>query len=92
MPNSNSSAAIATKRFVSRRLSAEDKAFVRGFAAACSITLQNHDQPSMVRETYECNFMTEQQLRACGVDEIDIETLRPIIKEIVSRRRVSNGG
>jgi tRNA C32,U32 (ribose-2'-O)-methylase TrmJ len=56
--------------------------FIKGFAAACAITLRNHDCFTEIKETYLCNFMTISQLKAAGVDKYDIDILRPIIKEI----------
>lgn len=70
------------KAAVSRRLTAWDKAWSQGFAAACAITLQNHGCDSIVEDTLVCNFMDEAAMKRRGVDEHDIEILKPIIKEI----------
>lgn len=62
--------------------------WTQGFAAACAITIRNHDEVTIVAETYLCNFKTECQLRKAGVEEYDIEVLRPVIKE--AKRRINN--
>lgn len=76
---------------VSRRLSKVDKAWCQGFAAACAITLTNHGCDTIVEDTLRCNFMDEAAMRRRGVDEYDIEILKPIIKEI-KRKQSLNGG
>ncbi len=78
------------KHSVSSRLSEKDKAWSQGFAAACAITLSNHGCDTIVEDTFRCNFMDEPTMRRRGVDEYDIEILKPIIKEI-KRKRLVNG-
>lgn len=79
-----------SKPLVSRRLLERDKAWAQGFAAACAITLKNHDCPTIVEDTFRCNFMNVAAMRRRGVDEYDIEALIPIVKEI-ERKRSLNG-
>lgn len=67
---------------VSRRLSKWDKGFSAGFAAACAIILSQHGEDSIVEDCFKCNFMDEATMRRHGVDEFDIQILKPIIKEI----------
>ena len=62
------------------------KGFSAGFAAACAITLRNHGEDSIVEDTFRCNFMDEAKMRRHGVDEFDIEILKPVIKEIKRKR------
>ncbi len=81
----------AAKLPVSRRLSKADKAWCQGFAAACAITLSNHGCDTIVEDTLKCNFMDEAAMRKRGVDEYDIEILKPIMGEI-KRKRSLNGG
>jgi hypothetical protein len=61
--------------------------WMQGFAAACAISLRNHRKTTEIRETYACNFMTEKELREHGVDEFDIDILKPIVEEIQSLKR-----
>ena len=74
------------KPAVRGRLSEFDKAWCQGFAAACAITLFNHGCDTIVEDTFRCSFMDEASMRRRGVDEFDIETLKPIIKEIKRKR------
>ena len=80
-----------SKPLVSRRLSAVDKAWSQGFAAACAITLLNHECDTIVEDTFRCNFMDLAAMRRRGVDEFDVEALKPIVKEI-ERKQSLNGG
>lgn len=62
--------------------------FIKGFVAACAITLKNHGCDTIVKDTYMCNFYTVNQLQEMGVDDYDIELLKPIIKEIERKNRL----
>jgi hypothetical protein len=66
------------------------KYFNRGFAAACAIALINHRDETVVRHMFECNYMSIPTMRRSGVDEFDINTLRPIIKEINRRNKLKS--
>lgn len=79
-----------SKPHVSRRLSAVDKAWSQGFAAACAITLSNHGCDTIVEDTFRCNFMDEPTMRRRGIDEYDIEILKPIIKEIKRKQSLNS--
>jgi hypothetical protein len=70
----------------SKELTEWDKGFIQGFAAACAITVRNYGESIIAEETYRCNFQTVKQLRNAGVDEMDIEILEPIIKEILRKK------
>lgn len=64
--------------------------WVQGFMAACAITLRNHGETTMVTDTFRCNYMTVTQMRKAGVDEYDIEILRPVIKEAKRNNKLIN--
>jgi hypothetical protein len=67
----------------------EDK-FTQGFVAACAVTLRNHGCDTEVRETLVClgpAAGSVSMLRKLGVDDYDIDILRPIIREIQVRKR-----
>jgi hypothetical protein len=65
-----------------KKLTDWDKAWMQGFAAACAITLQNHGCDTIVEDTFKCNFMSVAKMKRVGVDNMDIEVLKPIVKEI----------
>lgn len=71
-----------------RRLSKWDLGFSAGFAAACAITQKNHGCDTIVEDTFMCNFMDEAAMRRRGIDEYDIEILKPIIKEIKRKQSI----
>lgn len=56
--------------------------FDRGYAVALATLLLQYDQPGMAEDVYRENFMTVKQLREAGVEEGDINVLKPIIAEI----------
>jgi hypothetical protein len=71
---------------MSRAKTIKNDEFTQGFACACATMLHAHGESTMVRDCYICNFRTVEQLRRAGVDDYDIQILKPIIKEIQERR------
>jgi hypothetical protein len=69
------------------KLSEEMKAWYRGFAAACAITLKNHGCYTEIEDTFKCSFMSVAEMKKIGVDNFDIELLKPIVKEINRKRK-----
>lgn len=63
--------------------------FTQGFICACAITLQNHGCDTIVYDTLTCNFKSVSDLRKKGCDENDIQTLMPVIKEILRKRKLN---
>ena len=63
----------------------------KGFVAACAITLRNHGCDTIVEDTLCCNFLSINEMEKIGIDEFDIEILKPIVKEIERKRSLSNG-
>lgn len=67
-----------------------EKTFSIGYTCACANMLRNFDQPTMVEECFDANFMDVKTMKAIGVDEGDIEVLMPIILEIERKRILRN--
>ena len=70
----------------------EDK-FVQGFIAACAITLRNHGCDTEVRDTLICigpAAYSVSMLRNLGVEDYDIDILRPVIRDLQARKRREN--
>ena len=70
----------------------EDK-FTQGFVAACAITLRNHGCDTEVRETLVClgpAAHSISMLRKLGVEDYDIDILRPVIRELQAKKRREN--
>jgi hypothetical protein len=70
----------------------EDK-FTQGFIAACAITLRNHGCDTEVRDTLVClgpAAHSISMLRKLGVDDYDINILRPVILDLQARKRREN--
>ncbi len=72
-----------------KKISDWEKAWSQGFAAACAITIQNHGCTTEIEDTFSCNFMDEEEMRSRGVDEYDIEILKPVINEIKRKRKLN---
>lgn len=66
--------------------------FTQGFVCACAIMMQNHGEETIVGEVLACCGPVYISLyRKLGVDENDINILRPVIKEIQRKNRVTKG-
>lgn len=65
------------------------KAFNSGYACACANMMRDHDQPTMVEDCFRANFMDIKTMRSIGIDESDIKVLKPIVKEIERKRKLS---
>ena len=62
--------------------------FTQGFVTACATTLRNHGCDTIVADTLVCcGPVSVDQYRRLGVDEYDIDILRPVIKEIQRKKR-----
>lgn len=60
--------------------------FVQGYVCACAVMLSQHGEDTMVYDCLSCCYKSIDELRKCGVEESDIQTLMPIIKEIERKR------
>ena len=63
--------------------------FNRGYICAVSNVLRLYDEPTLAEEVYKQNFFNIRGLREMGVDEQDIQLLKPIIKEIERKNRIN---
>ena len=64
--------------------------FSQGFCCALATILRDSRQPTYVREALETNFMSISVMRFRGVDEYDIQILKPIVKEIQRKLKRNN--
>ena len=72
---------------MAKRKMTERDMWSQGYACACAVLIRGHGEGTEATDTYSANFMTVAQLRAAGVDDDDIEILRPTIKEITACRK-----
>jgi hypothetical protein len=63
----------------------DKKEFNRGFAVAVAMIVRLHDELVLAKDVYKENFMTLAQLKKCGVEDYDIESLKLVIKEIKNK-------
>lgn len=68
-----------------RKMDEKEKAFVRGYAAACAEFLRHHVN---VEDLLRAANITHGVLKEADVDEYDAKELKPVIKQInaVTRR------
>lgn len=64
--------------------------FNRGYMCALASIVKAHGLGTEIRDALGCNFLTVAQMRKAGVDEYDIEALRPIVNEILKRNKKAN--
>lgn len=62
--------------------------FVCGYVAACTDMLSIHHNNTEVRDCLEIVFKSVKDLKEKGVEEYDIEILKPIIREILRKRKL----
>lgn len=68
-------------------LSEWDKGAMQGYMAALSGIIAGHGIDTTIEEAYECNYCTIAELRRYGVDEYDINLLRPVVKAVKDKRK-----
>lgn len=56
--------------------------FSIGYYCACSVIASDHGTKAAVKEALVCNFMDIETMREIGVNEGDIEILKPLIEEL----------
>lgn len=56
--------------------------FSKGFACAVVQIIETHGEQTIAEDVFKCNFMFIETMRMIGIDEHDIELLKPIVKEI----------
>lgn len=60
-----------------------DRGFAQGLAVACSIFVRGHgEHPAVTEALIACNLDTRQKLKRFGVDDYDLNILRPVLAEI----------
>lgn len=61
--------------------------FIKGYACAVASIVKSHGPSTETREALiACGLTSMKALREAGCDRFDIETLRPLIKDIASER------
>lgn len=66
----------------------KEKQWLSGFYCACAITVKNHGCTTEIEDTLRCSFNSVAQMRKLGIDEFDIEILKPVIKEIERKKKL----
>ncbi len=62
--------------------------FLIGYACACADIMRSHGEDTIAADVFRGCFMTVSQMRKVGVDESDIDALKPIVKEILRKRKL----
>jgi hypothetical protein len=64
------------------------KDFSKGYACAVAQIIIQHGQDGIAEDIFKCNFMSIKTMKAIGVEESDIEVLKPIVKEIERKNKL----
>lgn len=70
-----------------RKLSKQMNMFSAGYACACANIIRTHGESTIATDVFSANFMSLADMKAAGVDESDIEVLKPIVEERERRRK-----
>lgn len=65
-----------------KKLTYFEKFFTQGYICACATMLNQHGEDTIVRDCLKGCETDIPKLRRMGVEESDIETLRPILNDI----------
>lgn len=72
------------------RITKEAKQFVQGYVCAVSGMVSGHGESTMAEEALrDCGLVSVKIMRRYGIEDHDIEVLKPVIKHIQARRRRS---
>lgn len=69
-------------------MKSKEDSFTQGYICACSVCYQQHQDDTIVEDMLRGNYTSVKELRKKGVDEHDIQTLMPVIKEIERKRKL----
>ena len=58
------------------------RGFIVGVGIACSTIQSAHDQPTAISEALLACNLDHRELKAAGLDDYDLEILRPVFKEL----------
>lgn len=61
--------------------------FTQGYICAVANLVNMHGESTEACELLACCFTSVKELKSCGVEPRDIETLKPLIKEIIEKRK-----
>lgn len=64
--------------------------FVKGYACAVATLIEAHGCTTEAEDVYRACFISAEGLKKMGVDERDIELLKPVIKEIERKRKLDS--
>lgn len=60
--------------------------FHKGYLCACATYVRSHGQSTPIEDVFKCNFLTEQQMIEKGIDDSDIEALKPLIHQSLNNK------
>lgn len=72
-----------------KKIGTWEEIFSIGYACACANMIGDHKESIMVEDCFGANFMDVKTMRSIGVDESDIEVLKPIVVEIERKQKLA---
>ena len=72
-----------------KKLTQFEKDFTKGYICAVANLVSMYGDSTEAWEVLRCNFISIEHLRNCGVEQSDINTLMPVIKEIERKKKLS---
>lgn len=63
------------KSIAKKQMTADQKAFSRGFTCAVTTLIRSHGENTWSKDTWNCNSLTYKECIECKVPESDIEIL-----------------
>lgn len=70
---------------LAQRLNEAQHDFTKGYTCCVASFMSMYDETTYGQEMYQCNFHSVAELETMGVEQHDIETLKPIIALIEAR-------
>lgn len=64
------------------KMSDYDRGVIVGVGLACSIIQSTHDQPRACAEALGACALNRSKLKRAGLEDYDLEILRPVFKEL----------
>jgi hypothetical protein len=70
---------------MAKKITDYDRGFAQGVALALGTLNRNHDQPTMCAEVLEACVFDRRALKRLGVDDYDLNNLKPVFAEMRQR-------
>jgi hypothetical protein len=73
---------------MAKKITQFQKDFSKGYMCACANIINTHGESGIAEDVFKGNGMSVKQMRSYGIDEADIQTLMPVIKEVRRKNKL----